>query len=116
MSPPATILAKGRPAKSFEKFFSKGVDGRKNDCIVGGSLETKCPCGAGLKALPRIRSLTVCAGDLCGRLGVDNTSIESRASSSLNRVKSILNLSNQSSLVSLSKVTNLDAQASSNFN
>ena len=55
-------------------------------------------------------SLTVCAGDLCGRLGVDE---------SPSRCKSVpsLNLSNQSSLGSLSKVWPEDANPKvSNFN
>jgi hypothetical protein len=45
--PPACNPAEGRDGKNPEKFFKQGVDGSKNGCIVGGSLETKCPCDAG---------------------------------------------------------------------
>src|SRR6185437_5096891 len=53
------------------KLSSEGVDGDKKRCRMGGSPGTKGLQGCHRKRWRAKRSLTVCAGELCGRLALE---------------------------------------------
>ena len=64
-------FAKVSATTATKKFFITGVDGLQKRCRMGGSPRTKrlgAQTGNGMQAK---RSLTVCAGELCGRLAVE---------------------------------------------
>jgi hypothetical protein len=58
-----------------KKSIAEGVDGSKNGCKMGGSPRTKRPWGDLARGWQE-RSLTVCAGDLCGRLAMEGKPVQ----------------------------------------
>ncbi len=74
-------FAKVSAANSGEKFLTEGVDGQEKRCRMGGSPRTKRLGAQTGKRDASERSLTVCAGELCGRLVLNGSRpVQSNAS------------------------------------
>jgi hypothetical protein len=56
---------------SLERKTNLGVDGNEKGCKIAVSVERNVHRRGTGRFCTATRSLTVCAGDLCGRLGVD---------------------------------------------
>src|SRR6185312_14970544 len=68
-APSTRRSSRGSSATNYpERFCYKGVDGQEKRCRMGGSPRTKRLGAVPEKPVPSERSLTVCAGELCGRL------------------------------------------------
>ncbi len=61
-------FAKALRHSTLKNLLAEGVDGLEKRCRMGGSPRTKRLGAVPEKPVPSERSLTVCAGELCGRL------------------------------------------------